>query len=209
MPPVYAGEKESHAPAKVSINQPAPQFSVKDTKGVLLDLKQLKGKIVILQWTNHDCPFDRKHHAGPDHNMQSLQKEATEKGAIWISVISSSKGNQGYASTDEEADKNAQSQGARQTHIIRDESGAIGKLYGAKTTPHMYLIDKEGKIQYMGAIDSINSTKIADVAKAEPYFKNALKALLAGKTPDPQQTEPYGCSIKYAAKENTSGSEEH
>ncbi|MDX5408366.1 MAG: redoxin domain-containing protein [Pseudomonadota bacterium] len=179
--------------AAPQIGAPAPDFTVVDSKGNSHSLKDFAGKNVVLEWTNHDCPFVVKHYSG---NMQALQADMTAQDVVWLSVISSAPGKQGHVSG-AKADELTASRSAKPTAVVFDESGVVGKAYDAKTTPHMYVIDKAGVLQYMGGIDSIPSAKVDDIAKATPYFANAAKAVLAGQTPDPAVTKPYGCSIKY------------
>lgn len=178
------------------IGQIAPNFETRDIDGNQVSISDYKGKIIVLSWFNKDCPFDKKHHAKPYQNMQSLQKWAKGKGIIWISILSSAPGNQGYETADE-AKKTVEEQGIQAAHFILDPEGKIGKMYDAKTTPHMFIIKKDGTMGYMGAIDSIKSTKTEDINKADKYFLNALQAILAKKDFDPKQTIPYGCSVKY------------
>ena len=164
-----------------------------DSKGSSHSLRDFAGKTVVLEWTNHDCPFVKKHYQG---NMQALQKEMAAQDVVWLSVISSAPGKQGHVSPSEADDLTA-SRNAAPTAVVFDESGVVGQAYAAKTTPHMYVIDKAGVLQYMGGIDSIPSAKVDDIAKATPLFANAAKAVLAGETPDPAISKPYGCSVKY------------
>lgn len=179
--------------AAPQVGAPAPDFSVVDSKGVSHQLSDFAGKNVVLEWTNHECPFVVKHYSG---NMQALQAEMKAQDVVWLSVISSAPGKQGHVSG-AKADELTASRSAMPTAVVFDETGTVGKAYDAKTTPHMYVIDKAGVLQYMGGIDSIPSAKVADIAKATPYFANATKAVLSGKTPDPAITKPYGCSVKY------------
>lgn len=179
--------------AAPQIGAPAPDFTVIDSKGSSHSLRDFAGKTVVLEWTNHDCPFVKKHYQG---NMQALQKEMAAQDVIWLSVISSAPGKQGHVSPSEADDLTA-SRNAAPTAVVFDESGVVGQAYAAKTTPHMYVIDKAGVLQYMGGIDSIPSIKVDDIAKATPLFANAAKAVLAGATPDPAISKPYGCSVKY------------
>lgn len=179
--------------AAPQIGAPAPDFTVIDSKGSSHSLRDFAGKTVVLEWTNHDCPFVKKHYQG---NMQALQKEMTAQDVVWLSVISSAPGKQGHVSPSEADDLTA-SRNAAPTAVVFDESGVVGQAYAAKTTPHMYVIDKAGVLQYMGGIDSIPSAKVDDIAKATPLFANAAKAVLAGETPDPAISKPYGCSVKY------------
>jgi peroxiredoxin len=182
------------ASAALQIGQPAPAFSGVDTAGKTHALSDYLGKVVVLEWTNHDCPYVRKHYdAG---NMQAQQREATEDGVVWLSVISSSPGKQGHVSP-AKADELTASRGAAPTAVLIDESGDIGRAYKARTTPHMYIIDAEGKLAYMGGIDSIPSARASDIEKATQYVPAALAQLMAGKAADPSITRPYGCSVKY------------
>ncbi|WP_215398880.1 redoxin domain-containing protein [Rheinheimera oceanensis] len=179
--------------AAPQVGAPAPDFTVVDTKGNSHSLKDFAGKNVVLEWTNHDCPFVVKHYSG---NMQALQSDLTAQDVVWLTVISSAPGKQGHVSP-AKADELTASRDAVPTAVVFDESGVVGKAYDAKTTPHMYVIDKAGMLQYMGGIDSIPSAKVDDISKATPLFANAAKAVLAGAKPDPAVTKPYGCSIKY------------
>jgi peroxiredoxin len=179
--------------AAPQVGTAAPDFTVVDTKGNSHSLKDFAGKNVVLEWTNHDCPFVVKHYSG---NMQALQSDLTGQDVVWLTVISSAPGKQGHVSP-AKADELTASRNAAPTAVVFDESGVVGKAYDAKTTPHMYVIDKAGVLQYMGGIDSIPSAKVDDISKATPLFANAAKAVLAGEKPDPAVTKPYGCSIKY------------
>jgi len=179
--------------AAPQVGKAAPDFTVKDANGQSHSLQDFAGKNVVLEWTNHDCPFVVKHYTG---NMQALQREMTAQDVIWLSVISSAQGKQGHIDSAKSAELTS-SRNASPTAVLFDESGVMGKAYDAKTTPHMYVIDKAGVLQYMGGIDSIPSAKVDDIAKATPYFANAAKAVLAGNMPDPAVTKPYGCSVKY------------
>ena len=182
------------AQAGVTINQPAPDFSGIDSNGNTQSLSQYQGKTVVLEWTNHDCPYVRKHYQS--NNMQSLQKEATSAGIVWLSIISSAPGKQGHVSA-REANNLTEKRNASPSAVILDEQGQIGRLYGAKTTPHMYIIDPGGKLVYMGGIDNIPSSDAADIAAATNYVKVALESLNDGKPITNNVTRPYGCSVKY------------
>lgn len=176
------------------INQKSPDFTVVDTNGKAHKLSNYHGNIVVLEWSNHECPFVKKHyHSG---NMQNLQQEFTNKGVVWLTVLSSAPGKQGFISN-EEANRLTEERRAHPTAVIRDSSGELGHLFGAKTTPHMFILDKMGRLVYSGAIDSIRSTDTNDIDKATPYVKQALVDLLAGRKLKNQSTVPYGCSIKY------------
>ncbi len=183
------------AKAAVSVGSTAPDFTARDAAGTEIQLSSFKGKPVVLEWTNHLCPFVMKHYGS--NNMQDTQAFAAGKGAVWISILSSATGKQGHVSA-EEALKIAVERGARPTHIVLDEDGKIGRMYGAKTTPHLYVIDAEGALAYMGAIDDKPTADKADVEGATNYVKAALEALAAGKKPEVAESQPYGCSVKYA-----------
>ena len=176
------------------VGKPAPEFSAKDAKGVAVSLAELKGKVVVLEWINHGCPFVAKHYGSK--NMQKLQETYTAKGVVWISINSGSKASGSF--TDNEAFlKLSSEKGSKASHLIADESGTIGKAYGAKTTPHMFVINKDGVLVYNGAIDSKKTTEPADIATSENYVAKALDAVLDGKAVETAKTEPYGCSVKY------------
>jgi peroxiredoxin len=172
----------------------APAFTELSTDGKNVSLADFKGKTVILEWTNDGCPFVKKHYNSK--NMQDTQAAATKDGVVWLSVISSKPGSQGHVSA-AAADKLTVDRGAKPTHVLLDPDGSMGRAYGAKTTPHMYIITPDGKIAYNGAIDSIQSNKVEDIPKAKNYVTAALANLKAGKAPDPALTVPYGCDVKY------------
>lgn len=174
--------------------QPAPDFTAMDTNGQAVKLSDMKGKTVVLEWTNHECPFVKKFYGVG--KMQELQKEATKDGVVWVSVISSAPGKQGHVTT-AEANKLTADRGASPSHVVLDMNGSIGRLYAAKTTPHMYIVDGAGILQYQGAIDSIPSTKSDDIAKANNYVTAALAAVKAGTAVAEGTTRPYGCAVKY------------
>jgi peroxiredoxin len=177
------------------VGQPAPSFTLTDTHGKSHSLSDFKGKTVVLEWINHQCPFVVKHYSGGA--MQALQKEYTAKGVVWLSICSSAPGKQGHMSPDA-WNKTTAEKGAAPTAVLLDEDGKVGKAYQAKTTPHMFIINPEGILVYAGAIDSIKSTKAEDVPKATNYVKAALDEILAGKPVTTASTEAYGCSVKYA-----------
>jgi alkyl hydroperoxide reductase subunit AhpC len=180
--------------APLQIGQPAPDFTARDSKGSSLSLSQFRGKTVVLEWTNADCPYTRKHYTSG--NMQSIQALAQKNGVVWLTVISSAPGKQGYVNGPA-ADALSQSRGAIPTAVLLDPSGTLGRLYGAKTTPHMFVIDKNGALQYMGGIDSIATADVGDIAHAEPYLKEAMLAVEQGSPVAHAVTTPYGCSVKY------------
>lgn len=180
--------------AKPEVGKPAPDFSVADTAGKTWSLRDLSGKGLILEWTNHDCPYVQKHYGS--RNMQALQQEAQRAGYVWLSVISSAPGKQGHV-TPAEADALTKDRGASPTAILLDEGGTMGRAYGAQTTPHMFVIDGAGTLVYMGGIDDRATTDPADVAGAKNYVRLALGDLAAGKPVANAATRPYGCSVKY------------
>jgi len=184
------------AQAEPVIGKPAPAFTGIDSAGKTHRLRDYRGRRVVLEWTNHDCPFVGKHYR--TGNMQATQKDATADGAVWLSVISSAPGTQGHVSG-RQADQLTTSRGARPTAVLLDPDGTIGRLYDAVTTPHMYIIDGDGRLAYMGAIDSIRSWDDADVPKATNYVKQAMAQMRAGQPVKPRGTRPYGCSVKYAS----------
>ena len=185
---------EAQAAAKAEIGKAAPQFKLDDTKGKTVDLSKLAGKVVVLEWFNHGCPFVKKHY--DSNNMQSLQKEYTGKGVVWLSICSSAKGKQGNA-TAQKHDEDAKTANANPSHILIDQDGQVGRLNGAKTTPHMFVIDKKGILVYAGAIDDKPSTDAQDVKNAKNYVKAALDEVLKNKPVSVASTKAYGCSVKY------------
>jgi peroxiredoxin len=192
--PVLALALNLSAFAAVEPGETAPDFTLKDSKGNSQKLSSFSGKFVVLEWMNPECPFVKKHYS--TGNMQSLQKEYTGKGIVWLSIISSAPGKQGYC-TGPQAEANTKDQKAVPTAVLLDPSGEVGQLYGAKTTPHMFVINPEGKLIYMGAIDSIRSANSSDCAKADNYVRQTLNAALAGKPVPNPETKSYGCSVKY------------
>ncbi len=176
------------------IGQAWPPFSVIDSHGVRHSLSDFAGKTVILEWTNHDCPFVKKHYE--TDNMQSLQREMTAQGAVWLSVISSAPGTQGFVSP-AQANQLSADRNAAATAVLLDSSGVMGRAYQARVTPHMYVIDSTGILRYAGGIDSIATANKTDVAKADPYFATAARAVLAGEPVERSVSRPYGCTVKY------------
>lgn len=176
------------------IGKPAPEFTVADSHGQSQSLNAQRGSFVVLEWTNHDCPFVQKHYNSG--NMQALQAAAKDQGIVWWSVISSAAGKQGHVSP-AQANELTASRKATPTAVLLDEDGKVGRLYGARTTPHMYIIDPQGTLVYMGGIDDKPSTDVADVPIAASYVKIALAAIKEGKPIAPTSTTPYGCSVKY------------
>ena len=184
----------SLAHAEAAPGQPAPPFEAKDAKGVVQKLSAYKGKWVVLEWTNKDCPFVRKHYESK--HMQALQKTYTQKGVAWLSVLSSAKGKQGHLEA-EGALANAKEKEAAATALLLDPEGVVGKAYGARTTPHLFVIDPKGVVVYAGAIDDQPSPDPATLKTAKNYVAAALDAGLAGKPIEKASSQAYGCSVKY------------
>ena len=182
--------------AKVSVGQPAPDFTLTDSNGKSHALSEYKGKFVVLEWNNPKCPFVGKHYGSG--NMQKQQADATAAGVIWLTINSSAKGEQGDVDG-AAANAYVAKVGGKQTAYLLDPTGKVGHLYGARTTPHMYVIDKTGVLRYMGGMDSIKSTDQDDVAKATQYVPQALSDLAAGKPLRTPVAEPYGCSVEYGS----------
>ena len=183
------------AQADVQIGQPAPDFSLTDCSGKKVSLSDYKGKVVVLEWVNHNCPFVAKHYGSG--NMQKLQADATAKGVTWLSISSSAPGKPGYASPADASKKCTETQSAATAYLL-DETGEVGKTYGAKVTPEMYVIDAKGVLVYHGAIDDKKSTNPGDIAGAKNYVAAALDEVLAGKPVSTPKSDPYGCGVKYA-----------
>jgi peroxiredoxin len=179
----------------VKVGDAAPDFKGTDSNGKTQSLDQYRGRYVVLEWHNHDCPFTKKHYEGG--NMQSLQKMWTGKGVVWLTVISSAPGQEGYMTAAEE-NSYMKKVNAVPTATILDPTGVIGKEYGAKTTPDMFVINPEGKLIYAGAIDDHPSTDAEDIKTSKNYVSEALTEAMAGKQVGTAVTRPYGCSVKYA-----------
>lgn len=179
-----------------SVGQAAPAFTGKDSQGKSQSLAQYRGKYVVLEWTNVACPFTKKHY--DSGNMQALQQEWTGKGVVWLTVLSSSPSHadDGYLTAAQENEHMAQVR-AHPTAAILDPNGEIGRLYSAKTTPHMFIIDPEGKLIYAGAIDDKATTDSSDVKGAKNYVSAALTEAMAGQPVETASTRPYGCAVKY------------
>ncbi|OVE76140.1 thioredoxin family protein [bacterium F11] len=178
----------------LSLHQKAPDFTLIDIKGKSHSLSSHKGKYVVLEWINHGCPYVKKHYN--TGNMQELQKEMTKKDVVWFSICSSAKGKQGHYSM-EEWNKISVEKNSMATAVLIDEKGTVGRSYGAKTTPHMYIIGPEGTVIYQGAIDDKASTDEDDVPIAKNFVRLALNQVLNGKSIVNAQTVAYGCSVKY------------
>lgn len=180
--------------AAPEVGKPAPEFALKDCDGKEHRLSDFKGKVVVLEWVNHGCPFVKKHYSGG--NMQKLQKAATDKGVVWLSVCSSAPGKQGHMSGGE-AGKMCKDVQSNATAYLLDEDGTVGTAYDAKTTPNMFVINEEGILVYKGAIDDKPSVDVADNATAKNYVMAAIEETLADKPVTVSSTKPYGCSVKY------------
>jgi peroxiredoxin len=180
--------------ASARVGDKAPDFLLKDNHGKEYSLSGVRGKYVVLEWVNYDCPFVRKHYGAG--NMQQLQKTYTGKDVVWYSICSSSPGKQGHFDQDE-INERMEKAGAAPTAYLVDGSGTVGRLYEAKTTPHMFIIDPEGVLIYAGGIDDIPSSKREDIPKATNYVREVLDAVLSGKEPPITESKPYGCSVKY------------
>lgn len=182
--------------SETQIGAPAPVFTGKDVLGNTHDLKNYRGKIVVLEWTNPECPYVEKHYE--TGNMQRLQKQYTEQGVVWLTVNSSAINKQGNMSS-EKAQSYIAEKGVASSAYLIDPAGTIGKMYGAKTTPHMFIVNPEGHIAYAGAIDDNRSSRHSSVANAKNFVAEALDALLEGKAVQTASTQAYGCSVKYAS----------
>lgn len=180
--------------AAPAIGAPAPAFTARTAGGETRSLADYAGKVVVLEWTNHDCPYVRKHYGSG--NMQALQKDAAGDGVVWLTVISSAPGEQGYVQG-AEAKRIAADAGARPSEILLDPDGTVGRAYGAKTTPHMYVIDRDGRLVYMGGIDDRPTTDPDDIKGATNHVAAALADVAADRPVASPSTRPYGCSVKY------------
>jgi len=182
------------AHAAPAVGQPAPDFTLKDAAGKTVRLADFRGKHVVLEWTNPGCPYVRKHY--DSGNMAATQQDAMGKGVVWLSINSTEKASGDWL---EPARLVAwkKERKSTPTAVLADEEGTVGRAYGARTTPHMYIVDPQGRLVYAGGIDSIPSSSPSDIPKAVNYVKQALAESLAGKPVSAATTRPYGCSIKY------------
>lgn len=185
--------------AAPEIGSRAPDFSATDINGKPVKLSELKGKTVVLEWTNAECPYVVKHYGSG--NMQALQADATKDGVVWIQLLSSAKGEQGHLSPEDAAAQMKSVKGSP-SRIVLDELGKIGRSYDARTTPHMYVINPEGNLVFMGGIDDKPTTRTADIATAKNYVRAALDAVKTGQPVATPIARPYGCSIKYAPQQS-------
>jgi len=184
------------AAASPDIGKEAPDFTARTADGKTVDLKSLRGKIVVLEWTNHDCPYVKMHYGA--NNMQSTQKDATGQGVVWLQIISSPPGKQGFLEGAAAIKKNEERNSAP-TSVVLDPDGKVGSLYGAQTTPHMYVIDAKGTLVYKGGIDSIPSYRADSLPKAVNYVRETLAAMAANKPVPNPSTRAYGCTIHYGS----------
>ena len=179
---------------EAAVGKRAPEFSLTDINGKTNALSSFKGKFVVLEWSNFDCPFVKKHYGSG--NMQRLQKTYTEKGVVWLTVNSSAPGKQGNYPP-EKWNEMIKEKAAVPTAVLLDPDGTVGRLYGAKTTPHIFIINPDGDLIYMGAIDDQPSFEPATVKTARNYVEAALNAAMSGKPVETTTTQSYGCSVKY------------
>jgi peroxiredoxin len=182
--------------AQARLGAPAPAFSLSDSNGRSVSLSDFKGKTIVLEWTNHECPYVRKHYGG--QNMQALQKKWTAQGVVWLTVISSHPGAQGFVHG-VEANKLTEDRGAAPTAVLLDPKGGVGRSYGAQVTPHMYVITGDGALVYMGGIDDKPTTRLEDLKTAKNFVDAALSEVVAGKPVSVKTSRPYGCTIKYSS----------
>lgn len=182
------------AGANAVVGQAAPAFTATDSNGKTVRLSDFKGKPVVLEWTNPECPFVQKYYDGGD--MQRLQADARKGGAVWLTVNSGAAGKQGHL-TGPQANAKMRAQGSAPTAYLLDANGAVGRAYGAKTTPHMFVIAPDGTLAYAGGIDDVPTANSADIARAQPLVKLALADVKAGKAVGTPTSRPYGCSVKY------------
>lgn len=190
-----AGAMISFSASAAEPGAAAPAITGTTSTGETFNLSDFSDKTVVLEWTNHDCPFVKKHYAEPVKNMQTLQGDASDSDVVWVQVISSAPGNQGHVSGAEAETLNTD-RGAVPSYTILDPAGEIGRAYEAKTTPHMFVID-EGEIAYAGAIDSKRSARVSDIEGADNYVTAALASVAAGEPVEVAASAPYGCSVKY------------
>jgi peroxiredoxin len=185
----------AHPVAAVKVGDPAPSFTATDNQGKTHALSDYKGKFVVLEWHNQGCPYVRKQYGSG--NMQGLQKEWTAKGVVWLTVVSSAPGQQGYV-TAEESREFVASHHASPTAVLLDPTGAVGHAFGARTSPHMFVINPDGIVIYNGAIDDRPTTDLSDIPGATNYVSAALREAMSQKPVTTASTQPYGCAVKYA-----------
>jgi glutathione peroxidase-family protein len=188
-----SADKETHS-GTATVSEPAPDFTLTSTAGETHSLSDFSGKYVILEWINFDCPFVKKHYRSG--NMQEIQRKYREEGAVWLTICSSAPGKQGYFEGQALDDRIEKENWMGDAYLL-DSDGKVGKMYAAKTTPHMYIIDPDGVLLYAGAIDDTPSTKQEDIPESTNYVVEAMTASMAGEEVDPSYTKAYGCSVKY------------
>ena len=182
---------------QAEVGEPAPSFTLKAADGDKHSLSDFEGQYVVLEWLNFGCPFVGKHYGSG--NMQRLQDTYTDEGVVWLSIVSSAPGKQGYYPPDEMVEQKKKHDGDM-TAILMDPDGEVGKTYGATVTPHMYVVSPKGELLYRGGIDDKPTTDEADIEGATNYVRMALDAAMNGEEVRPKRAEPYGCTIKYASK---------
>ncbi len=185
-----------HSGAQAVVGQKAPAFTATDSEGRTRTLSEFRGQVVVLEWWNPQCPFVGKHYGSG--NMQRLQKEWTGKGVVWLTVDSSAPGQEGHVDA-AQANALMKQRGGAQTAILLDPAGSVGRAYGARTTPHMFVIDASGILAYAGGIDDKPSTDRADIATAHNYVEAALTEVTSGRKVTTVSSRPYGCSVKYGS----------
>jgi peroxiredoxin len=191
-----ASSRAADTSPQARLGAPAPNFTLVDSNGNSVSLADFKGKTVVLEWTNHECPYVRKHYGG--NNMQGLQKKWTALGVVWLTLISSQPGAQGFVHG-LEANKLSEERGAAPTAVLLDPQGGVGRSYGAQVTPHMYVITGDGALVYMGGIDDKPTTRLEDLKTAKNFVDAALSEVVAGKAVTVKTSRPYGCTIKYSS----------
>jgi len=193
---VAGGAPITSAQSQAAVGEAAPSFTLSDTDGEAHSLADYEGRYVVLEWLNFECPFVGKHYGSG--NMQALQETYTGKDVVWLSIVSSAEGRQGYFPP-EEMQAQKQKHNAHMDAILMDPSGEVGMTYGAKVTPHMYVINPEGELIYKGGIDDEPTTDEADIEGATNYVRNALTQAMNGEEVSPKTAQPYGCTVKYAS----------
>lgn len=186
----------SPAAADASVGSPAPTFTLSDTKGGNVSLADVKGKTVVLEWSNHQCPYVGKHYRG--NNMQSLQKKWTARDVVWLTVLSSAPGQEGYV-TPAEANKLTVDRDAAPSAVLLDSKGTVGRAYGARVTPHMFIVADDGDLVYAGGIDDKQTARVEDLKTARNFVDEALTELSQGKPVSTTTSRAYGCSVKYGS----------
>ncbi len=191
----FADAAERPSPsAALAVGKAAPEFKAVDTNGKAHSLSQYRGKWVVLEWLNHECPYVRKHY--DNKVMQALQKKYADKGVVWLSIVSSAPGKQGHFPNDK-ANALTKEKGAAPHAVLIDEAGTVGRMYDARTTPHMFVINPQGTLLYMGAIDDKPTKRAEDLQGARPHVDIALQEAMAGKPVSVPTSQPYGCGVKY------------